>query len=450
MRLLLSGGSHRATLGSIGAISYFLWSDGLPEHGVGRRPDKWDDIDEIVSVSGGSILNAALAGATDTPAEAAARLAEVRNRIGHDRLLPHRTTKRCIIALLGVVTLAALGWLLLAALGVVGPQAMSQSPWSVVIGISIFPLGLNLVRRLAGAYQRDVVDVVTQGRTTPLDSVASTRRHTICASGLASGLPYYFTAGGEPFEPVYGTALGSGYSLADAAKASTALPGTGHVRAPRALRREVLVDGGVSGSFGEQVSTTIRRRPEDTWRSGGEWFAVDAVRHMTSNSRIAQSLQSVSMLSLLGRWLKVSLEATYVNDLVDLGPGQYARLWSPNVLPPAAPDPSRTFRDGSSAAKQPVVDDSLERRKLAELQSRVRSMSLTSMNYAVADLAIVVGFISTLEVRRTLDPAEIAAGLEWLDETFGTGGQLACVWADVEISERNCLNRDSSDAAASR
>ena len=55
VRLLLSGGGNRAMVGCAGAIAY------LAQHGW------WDSIDEVVSVSGGSITNASLlTGGTDT------------------------------------------------------------------------------------------------------------------------------------------------------------------------------------------------------------------------------------------------------------------------------------------------------------------------------------------------------------------------------------------------
>ena len=444
VRLLLSGGSHRATLGSMGAIAYFLWSESQPARDDGRRYDRWSDIDEIVSVSGGSLLNASLAGATDSAESTARELADIRRRIIADALRPHRTMRRLLITMAGLAALLASLWVVLAALGVVGPSALSQSPWSLVIGIGIVPVLLNVGRRVVAAYQRDVIDAITLGTDTQIETVRSSRRHTICASGLASGLPYYFTIGGDrPFEPTYGTAISSGYSVADAATASMALPGLGRIRAPQSLRREVLVDGGVSGGFGEQVANTIERRPEDTWRSDGDWFAVDAVRHMRSNARVGQLVQSVSMISLLSRWLKVSLEATYVNDLIDLGPGQYARIWSANVLPRRAPDPGQTFRDGSAKPAPEAPIDTPERQRLGDLQASVSEMGLTSMNRASADLAIVVGFVSTLEVRRGLTTSAIIDGLSWLDQQLGADGQLLTTWAGTTASGRR------NDAASS-
>lgn len=435
MRLLLSGGSHRATLGALGAIGYFLWSEQHLEP-EDSRPDRWTDINEIVSVSGGSLLNASLAGHTSTVEETQSRLKEIRGRLVRDGLLPHRTTRRVAITLTAVIVAVALVWILLAAFGIVGPDVLSTSPWSVLIALAILPATITAARRLGGAYQRDFLDEIIGSAGTAIESVVSTRRHIICSSGLASGLPYYFTVGGEPFEPVYGTALDTGYSLGDAAAASTALPGLGRVRAPKELRREVLVDGGVSGGFGEQVTTTIRRRPQDTWRSDGDWFAVDAVRHLTSNSKVSQLAQSVSMLTLLGRWLKVSLEATYVNDLLDLGPGQYARVWSQNILPPPPPDPATIFRDGSAPTPPDEAADSPERRKLKCLQTSVSRMGLHSVRRKHIDLGIVVGFVSTLEVRHRLETDEVKKALCWLDAALGADGQLLEVWTETDSTTK--------------
>lgn len=436
MRLLLSGGSHRATLGALGAIGYFLWSDQHLEPGSGNRPDRWSDIDEIVSVSGGSLLNASLAGHTSTVHETQNRLKEIRRRLVSDGLLPHKTIRRSAITLTAVMVVVALVWVLLAAFGVVGPDVLSESPWSVLIALAILPATITAARRLGGAYQRDFLNQIIGNSNTAVESVVSTQRHIICSSGLASGLPYYFTIGGDPFEPMYGTALDTGYTLGDAVAASTALPGLGRVRAPQELRREVLVDGGVSGGFGEQVSTTIRRRPQDTWRSDGEWFAVDAVRHLMSDSKLNQLAQSVSMLALLGRWLKVSLEATYVNDLLDLGPGQYARVWSQNILPPPPPDPATTFRDGSAPSRPAEDVDSPERRKLKCLQKGVGRMGLHSLRREHIDLGIVVGFVSTLEVRHRLEADEVKKALCWLDGALGADGQLLEVWTGSDSTTK--------------
>lgn len=447
VRLLLSGGSHRATLGSIGAIAYFIWSESNEPVLLddGQIADRWSNVDEVVSVSGGSLLNAALASANpQTSDETMDQLGVIRARLARDQLRPQRTPRRLAVAAAGVLLAATATWLVLAALGIVGPGVLSTAPWSLVVGVCVFPVTIGIGRRLLARYLRDVIEVVTAGASVALSDVHSERRHTICSSGLASGLPYYFTVGGEtPFEPAYGTAIVDGYSLADAAAASMALPGLGRVRGPKHLRAEVLVDGGVSGGFGEQVTTTLERRPEDTWRSDGDWFAVDAVRHLMSNSRIAQLVQSTSMTLLLSRWLKVSLEATYVNDLLDLQPGQYARVWSPNVLPASKRSTKSTFRDGSTSNRSEPPPNP-DRERLAELQARVAEMGLFSLNAATVDLGIVVGFVSTLEVRRGFTPTITLDALTWLDEQFSAEGQLIEVWTGPRSDD---VRNDSTRAS---
>ncbi|MFN3255812.1 MAG: hypothetical protein ACE37B_08950 [Ilumatobacter sp.] len=431
MRLLLSGGSHRATLGAMGAVGYFLWSEETAPPDAGAT-DRWSDVNEVVSVSGGSILNGTLAAhPSATNGETLGVLADLRRRLAGDGLLPHRTPRRLALTT-GLLTVAAVAvWAVLAAGGVVGPDQLASSPWALLVGVTVAPVVIGVARRLVARYQRDVLEVVTDAAR-PLDTAPGKRRHIMCASGLSSGVPYYFVVGGEtPFEPAYGAALSSGYRISDAVAASTALPGLGQVRAPGEFRRELLVDGGVSGGFGEQVATTqIRRRPSDTWRNDGDWFAVDAVRHLQSDSRLGQLARSLSTTLLISRWLKVSLEATYVNDLIDLGPGRYARVWSPNELPASRPPSTAVFRDGS-AASDAAGDDRLaspERARLGELQQDVSVMGLFSLNERTVDLGIVVGFVSTLEVRRGLTVARVTEGLDWLDQRLSTGGRLREIW----------------------
>ena len=52
IRLMLSGGGHRAMIGGIGAILYLV------------QANWWPRVDEVISVSGGSVTNAALMGST--------------------------------------------------------------------------------------------------------------------------------------------------------------------------------------------------------------------------------------------------------------------------------------------------------------------------------------------------------------------------------------------------
>ncbi|NND74167.1 MAG: hypothetical protein HKN44_04095 [Ilumatobacter sp.] len=414
MRLLLSGGSHRGSLGAIGAIGYFLWSEAedvvttLPG---GKRGDRWSDVSEVVSVSGGSLANAVMAAQPGgTVEETAAQLAGMRRRLLHDRMLPWKSPTR-IAATLALLSLAAATIaLLLAAFGVIGPDVLSQAPWAVVIGLTVVPIALTVGRRLATWYLVDSATRITGGQAPLAPAGTGVRRHVISATGLASGVPYYFVSGGAPLEVSWGAALTEGYTTSDAAVASCSLPGVGLVRAPARYRREYLVDGGVSGVFGEQIDDTFVRRPSDTWRSDGDAvFAVDAARHLVSDSRLARVARLFSLVALVGRWLKVSLEATYVNDLLDLGPEQCARLCVPS-----------TDGDGGE------LDD--RRRRLDRLKERNAVLGLTSLSNATATAAIATGFVATLDVRIGLDDDRIEDGLRWLGAQLGVGDDLLACW----------------------
>lgn len=413
-RLLISGGSHRATFGAIGAVHFLL------------ATERWSSVREIVSVSGGSSPNAALLtlgdGSDDGTRQALKSLFE---RAVADGVMPWRTARR-MVALVGAVVLTAA-----VVTAMSSPLWLDTSLGVFICGLLLVPVALQFGRRLAAFYTRDYLATITASRGVDLASFADRdRQHVFCAAGLSSATPYYFWAGGSTFFAggdlsgsmlsrgrgrFWGAAVQDGYTVDSAVYASSALPGIATVRAPTASETgradllpfaELLVDGGVCGGFGDQIGSGFRRSPSDTHRDDpSHIIAIDASRHVVA---AAGRLTGVSMSILLARWLKTSIEATYVNDLLDLRDAKLVRIADDETALVEADRSPRAHDDIGAGlpasqrlrlrniAGQAVTPDPALANALRTLRKETAAIGLFGLSAPTAATAVTTGLVATL------------------------------------------------------
>jgi len=440
IRLLLSGGGHRATIGSLGAVAYLAHSG------------RWSDVDEVVSVSGGSMANAALATACqdeDIWSVVGTAVKEIDQDYGRvfankRRGLIFARYAMGLLVVLGVVGLA---------LGL-GPSVPSAA--SFLVGALAIPVFARIAGLCANALTRDFIEVVSSRRDAVLSAdEQSSRAHIFCASGLSSGAPYLLWTG-RPFtpgsEPTWGTTLQAPYTVVDAALASVSLPLLGRVRSPRDTRTasgalsggEILVDGGVSGIFGDQVMTPFRRTPADTHRAAPrEFLAIDAGRHLSSPPPLVRTLERFSVSATLMRWLKASLEATYVNDLVDLAPSSLVRICEDDrVIGPVPGDDNAEAESVTTTGMSPALALRLApapsvaakvpaevTTRLASLREQVAGVSLMNVNSERISTVLTTGFVATMV---KLDPPssvnDVFDALVAAEQRLNLDNRLSAVW----------------------
>lgn len=188
-RLLLSGGGLRAMVGSVGVILYLMYAG------------RWTAVREIVSVSGGSAVNAALltSGGWKDERTDVERLSLFTKALVNDRAMP-KTGRRVTIVAVAVALLGGLVALIVLAIA-------SWPAWvALIIGVCAFPVALQLGRRIGAAYLRDVLRTTLdlKGRDkatlTVVDNYVARRggrQHFFAVSGLVSRAPYFFWVGGS-------------------------------------------------------------------------------------------------------------------------------------------------------------------------------------------------------------------------------------------------------------
>lgn len=319
-RLYLSGGSHRAALGGIGAILYLLDSKGS---------FTWSDVDEIVAVSGGTQPVAALAAAqASDPAEVKSTMARLYRAILDDQLT--LTTFRRRVILLNIAIAVLLPMLLWAA------AALFFVP-----GFIAFPIGLvtiavvyRVVSRQVSALQEDyLTSILRKAGTKPshatqdLGTLTETKNlYVMLSAGLDSSEMYPAWIGEDP--PLANSKrVIQSLSPVQACLVSSALPSLSRLKSPKSTsngtilaRRELLIDGGVGGNFGFQIAKQI----SDEIVTGAaanknrRVLAIDAGRRAEPSTGVIARVRGVSTVARLARWLQLSGDATYLNDLDDV------------------------------------------------------------------------------------------------------------------------------------
>ncbi len=405
-RLLLSGGGHRASLGALGAVAALV------------RSDAWAGVGEVISVSGGSVTNVAVATAghhdppdRDDRSRTLAALAALYRRIGRDRARPWSTPRRRLLVLVGVATAAAVVTTVVVLAGAAGPDL--PRPLVLAGGAALVPVALHAARLVAHAALADVV--------TTFAGVASdghgdlprglTRHHVVVATGLDSAQPYHFSWGPLPRDlPSVVTTTRRGvvvrdrFPPADALVASVSLPGLARRRTPVELGREILVDGGVSGVFGVQLDGPGGSAAADRPRQ----LVVDAARHVRRPGRLALAVQAASLLVRLGRWLQLSLETSYVDDLAELQSEGLVRICTPVVA--SGTDP---------------VDVALDRDR-----AETARLSLLGLDPTRIRTAVLAAYVGSLEVLGSPTGDDHRGDVAWLAHTLHDPG-LEIRWREL-------------------
>lgn len=284
--ILLGGGGWRGAFGGIGAVLYF------------EATQRWQNVELVGSVSGGSFVAASLMEESANDAKPSESLRPLYNRL----VQLGGAVRRRFVALV------------------------------IIVPLAIFPpIALLAFRRLISRFWRQVL-VMAFGAENPTartsisppvtDGGHTNRRYVICATGRETAKPKYFIAGDQVGFVDQDDIIPGEWSLADAVQAATALPWFNGYRAPNrppkegreGQRGEVLIDGGIAGIFGTQLVTSVPGGPS---MGLGDVIIIDAGRPSRRSSRVADRLADFSTLALLARWLKVANESLLRNALTE-------------------------------------------------------------------------------------------------------------------------------------
>jgi predicted acylesterase/phospholipase RssA len=205
----LSGGGHRATLFSLGALLYLV-DAGCSKH-----------VDSVVSVSGGSITNAAVAHGCDFSTVDVEEFDRVAARIAST--IVHR----------GVLFSAASTYAFLVVCGLLASYLVVESVfdwpvdlpwWAALSGLAVVASALSLRGHLLARLLEREYLAAQRPKLGDLDRQVA---HVFAATDLNSGAPIYFStaAGGIIDSPVLKTAPCPSLAVADVVRASAAFPG---------------------------------------------------------------------------------------------------------------------------------------------------------------------------------------------------------------------------------
>lgn len=210
----LSGGGHRASLFSLGALLY------LVDSGANR------EVTTISSVSGGTITSAFVAQKCDFRSVESSAFWNVASQLAS------------AIATRGAVSLSS--WMVRGYFGILAVLALLVAaicwkawpldlPWWGCVALILLWGTLVLFRGVvAGWLLGRAFFVHEDGRPTRLAALQNrTVDHVICATDLTSAAPFYFFCGKKcaAYSPLYGRALAGSTALRTAVRASAALPG---------------------------------------------------------------------------------------------------------------------------------------------------------------------------------------------------------------------------------
>lgn len=359
VRLYLSGGSNRAALASVGAITYLATANQSVV-----TPYRWREVDEVIGLSGGSQPIAALISGLSRPGSADddQRTVESMRLFYNAMAYEVRHTKasyrwRWLVLLVLVIALPI-------ALALAFLQLDSNGGWLVpkptlpwyLIGLAVVPLILQLARAIIRRYLRAfIADLVKPCRgggpklslhetsvhakamVRPAGHSHGARAYFIVVHGMATSRSYAYSAtqGFAPTpQPDYDA------SIVDACTASCALPplskrawvpprSSGGVVMKSDRRKEALLDGGFGGTFGVQIVNRVVEEfadhakgtalPGQIHPNHRRIVAIDAGTKIREDATGRMwILRGLSTVVRLLRVLQVSGDATYRNDLEDL------------------------------------------------------------------------------------------------------------------------------------
>ena len=448
---MLSGGGHRAMIGGIGAILYLV------------QANWWPRVDEVISVSGGSVTNAALMGSTsEDDQEQINNLRRLYDVIRTDRVLPWRTPARLLWFLAVIAAPLFTIVLALSAFGIIDLIPVPQTAWvGMLLGILGPLISIQLGRRAFSRYIFDYVQQAGGSHDMRLEGLAERdRQHVICATGRASAQTYYLWGGGptfssggdlatprasqQPDPDMLGVAAQS-MNLGAATYSSCSLPLLGFLKLPdsvthsRAMPGEVLIDPGWTGKFGQQVSDRLNASGNDPQASAAtrdplapKIILIDAGTRIAPQGLMAKLLTKMSITSLLFRWTNLANDAVYVNDLID--------AVGASVLVRISDDATDEIATGAVGAADP--NDQLAANEVVTyltapqiwgrfktLRTNTATISLFNVTEQRGFDALLAGFVgSYMALTPDPDGIELYRLLEQAGARFGVAGGLAHHW----------------------
>ena len=449
IRLMLSGGGHRAMLGGTGAILFLI------------HQGHWQRVDEIVSVSGGSVVNAAAMNASDeTDEELLVSLRSLFDSIRSDGAKPWRTPRRLLSSVAVLLAPAAMVVLVAGALGLIDALDFLAKPLiGMILGLLAPMIMVQFGRRAFSGYMHDYVNSVSDAsdvdRSLSDESLRSrSRQHVICATGRASAATYYLWAGGQRFssggdlsiprdhQVVEDDMLGvsaQGMSIGDAAYASCSVPLLGRLRSPddvineRAIAGEVLIDPGWTGKFGQQVSDRLKEQEQPSFDPDApQIIVIDAGTRTPPQGKLSRRLAGLSLVSLMWRWTNLSNDAVYVNDLIDaLGAAALVRLndMDSGELSTRAVAPAPGIFDRPSTIPTAYPEAEHLWGRFNELRSATGTITLFNVDNQLGFDALLAGYVgSYLALTPAVDGVTLYHLLLEAGDLFGLGTTLAEHW----------------------
>ncbi len=436
--LALGGGGWRGAFGGIGAVMYF------------DDAGEWQNIKDVVGISGGSFAVAALSGRPEgMDPKAADEAPEVTPTDAMKQLLDRlsvasRRTAR-------IITVGAVLAILLA----IAVRAIAMMWWDsnralAVVFVALVVLSSSFLARLfASVRWTSIVKMVYGKQMMRAKRGPSGRSFAIGATGLNDGTLYSFTSDPDAEKEMWlkdrtlATPLGR-RQLAYAVVRATSLPGLGQLGVGKIYPNckhagtrhsktcewvpDKLVDGGLSGIFGRQL---VRVKPHDA-SVEPLVVIVDAGRTLVVNNdgtlkdRLTGMGERASALVLLARWLKVSLEVGYRDELKRVEDGRVADGFRYRLVR-LAEEEMHPGRDEEGFSRRRNNDLN----RLYVLRDVVHSFSLLKSSKTNSNRAIVVA-IAACALEREYEP-DLDHILERIGQRLGRGHDLADVWREIRV-----------------
>lgn len=275
--LFLSGGGYRAALAALGTV-FFLATE-----------QRWSDVRRIVSVSGGSIVNAHLALARPTQAQVPGEIKTLFDTMTSRRgSLRHLTAPALLVALPTIICWIALVWW-----GAETSRTVTDAWLSALLVWAVAIIAALLVAAVAWpffarlALHELIRSTVGTARLGDLRDADWRTEHIFVATDLsASGAIFFITngLGARVGSQIRGVIDAATVPFEKVVRASTALPGLlpptrftiVDDNSPPERRKPIalwLADGGVSGNLGVQYDSTISPDNIASW----EWTAQSSL-----------------------------------------------------------------------------------------------------------------------------------------------------------------------------
>jgi hypothetical protein len=492
--LALGGGGWRGGFGGIGTVLYFAHR-AHPSQKPGEN--MWQPIREVVGISGGAFVVAALSAQPDAPDPVPIVTDVLGKLVRAGRRISYMVFVGLALAAPIVAGVAFSLW-----------YAWTHHWWGAVLGIVllVLVLGTFLLRSFLTVYWKMVLRGLYKSTTMHdiggIDRQGLGRRYQIGATGMHDGNLYSYTthlAGDRlrwlankslptPVPDVDKHGKRHPHKLWEAVLRATSLPGlrqVGHRRiylcdhgakgghVGECWVPDRLVDGGLSGIFGRGLIQARRKKYVDQLRKLGMKLAlgqgddaphsvrsrqhkvvrphaaptgdaqlviVDAGRALTIRTgrtvrdRFLNSCEGISSLAMLARWFQIALEVAYREELERVKDGKQFDEYSCRLIRLAEEE-----RHDLSEDQVRLVQRQLELNRLALLRDRVHAFSLGRCRPLWANRAMTVAVAACeLEFAKDED-VEVEKILKTIGKTLtangykGDAGALADIWRKVPV-----------------